>query len=280
MHNLTFLAAVCNFLFIQMAASVRNTYLPSYIYVVKPWTEYVWIMYLGITSMGLSILGPIAGLIHRRTHRYKSLMILGATIRLLGYGLLLDLDGKMTQSSARLILAQVAYAFGSFNAIGVRVGSQASVPHSDLATLISLITLVAGLGSSIGNAVSSAIWTNEMRDRIRHELPQIDEKTLNKMYGNIRKLRSEYDLDDPIRQGGIRAYAHVNGHIVIAGLVLSVVPLVASCFMPNYYLGKQQNSVTNTGLGGESVHVPGNNEGTSAPKVSRFRTWLAKHRGH
>ncbi|XWW94850.1 hypothetical protein V2A60_002799 [Cordyceps javanica] len=282
MNNRTFAASVVIFTFNQMASSVRNTYLSSYIYITKEWTEYQWIIFLGITTIGLSLLGPFVGLIQRRTHRYKSMMVFGAVARMTGYGLLLDKNGDMTQDTARLVIAQLVYCLGSFNVVGARVGSQASVPHEDMASMISLLTLWSTLGSSMGSAVSSAIWTNEMLDRMQHELPNVNKKTITKIYSSIKKLRTDYAFDDPIRQGSIRAYAYVNGHISITAVVLAALPLFASFFMPDFYLGKQQNAVTNTGLNGERVDVP---EQETEPvvtndggKVPFYRRWLVAYR--
>jgi MFS family permease len=256
LKNRTFLAAVTIYTFNQMASATRNTYLSSYVYIIKPWTTYEWTIFLGITTMGLSLLGPIVGLIQRHTHRYKTMMLFGAAARLISYGILVQPNGDMVQDTARLVVAQLVFCLGSFNVVGVRVGSQASVPHEDMASIIALLTLWSTLGSSIGSAVSSAIWTHEMLDRMRAEMPGVNEATLAKLYGNIRTLRTAYEFSDPVRQGAIRAYARVNGHIAVAALVLAAVPLVATLFMPDFYLGKQQNAVTNLGLDGERVDVP------------------------
>jgi MFS family permease len=282
LKNRTFLAAVSIYTFNQMASAVRNTYLSSYIYVIKEWSTYNWTIFLGITTMGLSIMGPIVGLIQRSTHRYKTMMVFGAVSRLIGYGLLVQNNGSMVQDTARLVVAQLVFCLGSFNIVGARVGSQASVPHEDMATIIALLTLWSTLGSSIGSAISSAIWTNEMLDRMRMEMPGVDEKTIQKIYGNIRKLRTSYDPGNPVRQGAIRAYAYVNGHIAVTALVLAVVPLFATFFMPDFYLGKQQNAVTNTGLDGETVGVPqrqtDNQEGEHAASKSLYRRLLDFYR--
>ena len=262
LKNRTFLAAVTIYTFNQMASATRNTYLSSYVYIIKEWTAYEWTIFLGITTMGLSILGPIVGLIQRSTHRYKTMMVFGAAARLISYGILVQPNGDMTQDTARLVIAQLVFCLGSFNVVGVRVGSQASVPHDDMASIIALLTLWSMLGSSIGSAVSSAIWTHEMLPRMRAEMPGVSEATIAKLYGNIKTLRTSYDFGDPVRQGAIRAYARVNGHISVAALIMAAVPLVATFFMPNFYLGKQQNAVTNLGLDGERVDMP-----REAPRV-------------
>ncbi|KAK6225845.1 hypothetical protein QIS74_01892 [Colletotrichum tabaci] len=285
-QNRTFLAAVTIYTFNQMASAVRNTYFSSYIYIIKEWSTYEWTIFLGITTMGLSLLGPIVGLIQRRTHRYKSMMIFGAVARLIAYGLLVQPDGRMIQDTARLVIAQLTFCLGSFNVVGARVGSQASVPHEDMASIIALLTLWSTLGSSVGSAVSSAIWTSEMLDRMHMEMPGVDDATVAKLYGNIKKLRTTYDFDHPVRQGAIRAYAFVNGHIAVTALLLSAVPLFATFFMPDFYLGKQQNAVTNRGLDGEVVDVPqrqSSNDGGEAAQANEepkplYRRWLAAYR--
>ncbi|TPX12767.1 uncharacterized protein E0L32_000944 [Thyridium curvatum] len=255
--NRTFLAAVVIYTFNQMASATRNTYFSSYIWIIKDWTNYQWIIFLGITTMGLSILGPIVGLVQRATHRYKTMMLFGAGARIIAYGLLVQPSGHMVQDTARLVIAQLTFCLGSFNVVGARVGSQASVPHEDMASVISLLTLWSTLGSSIGSAVSSAFWTSEMLERMRLEIPaSVDDAALQKLYANIKRLRTSYAFDSPVRQGAIRAYAYVNGHIAVTALCMACVPLVATFFMPDFYLGKQQNAITNTGLDGELVDVP------------------------
>ncbi|OAQ61396.1 siderophore iron transporter [Pochonia chlamydosporia 170] len=255
--NRAFIAGVIIHTFNQMASSVRNTYFPSYIFIIKDWTVYQWTIFLGVTTMGLCLVGPVVGLVHRVSHRYKTVMVVGAAAKILGYGLLIDPTGHMTQDTARLVAAQLIFCLSALNVVGARVGVQASVPHEDLASIISIITLWSTLGSSIGSAIVSAIWTNQMLDQMYTELPGVPNKTVLKIYGNIRALRNQYDFLSPIRQGSIRAYAIVNGHIIVTAICLSAPPLIASFFMPNYYLGKQQNAINNKGLDGEVVDVPG-----------------------
>ncbi|KAF0643998.1 hypothetical protein FPSE5266_02453 [Fusarium pseudograminearum] len=257
LQNRAFIAGVIIHIFNQMASSVRNTYFSSYILIIKEWTTYQWTIFLGITTMGLCLVGPIVGLIHRVSHRYKGLMIFGAAARILGYGLLISPNGMMTEDTARLVAAQLIFCLSSLNVVGVRVGVQASVPHDDIASLISIITLWSTLGSSVGSAIATSIWTEQMVDQMHVELPDVDDTTIATIYGNIKTLK-KYDFFDPIRQGSIRAYSIVNGHITIVSIVFACIPLIASFFMPNFYLGKQQNAVNNKGLDGEVVDVPKN----------------------
>ncbi|KAG9258795.1 major facilitator superfamily domain-containing protein [Emericellopsis atlantica] len=273
LNNRAFLAGVTIYTFNQMASSVRNTYFASYIYIIKDWTTYQWIIFLGITTMGLSLLGPFVGLLQRKTHHYKTMMIFGAVARIIGYGILVQPSGNMTQDTARLVVAQLIYCLSSFNVVGARVGTQASVPHEDMASIISVLTLWSTLGSSVGSAVASAIWTNQMLDQMYVEMPNVPKETILEIYGSITALRTDYDFLDPIRQGSIRAYAIVNGNITVTSLCLACVPLIASFFMPDFFLGKQQNAVTNKGLDGELVDVPTQKGGEEVVEEKPKSTW-------
>jgi MFS family permease len=255
-NNRAFIAGVFIHTFNQMASSVRNTYFSSYIYIIKDWTSYEWTIFLGVTTMGLSLVGPFVGLIHRVSHRYKNVMVFGAAAKIVGYAILVQGNGNMTQDTARLVASQLIFCLSSLNVVGARVGVQASVPHEDVASIISIISLWSTLGSSIGSAVASAIWTNQMLKEMFKQLPGVPSETITDIYGDIKALRTDYDFLDPIRQGSIRAYSIVNGNITVASICLAAIPLIASFFMPDYYLGKQQNAINNRGVDGEVVDIP------------------------
>ncbi|KAF4950457.1 hypothetical protein FSARC_13194 [Fusarium sarcochroum] len=271
LKNRAFIAGVIIHVFNQMASSVRNTYFSSYILIIKEWTTYQWTIFLGITTMGLSLVGPCVGLLHRRSHRYKSLAVFGAAAKILGYGLLIQPSGDMTQDTARLVAAQLIFCLSSFNVVGARVGVQASVPHDDIAALISIITLWSTLGSSVGSAIATSIWTEQMVDEMWEQIPTNNGTLITGIYGSITTLK-QYPMDDPIRQGGIRAYSIVNGHITVCSIALACVTLIATLFMPNFYLGKQQNAVNNKGLDGEVVDVPTDKHGVNNADVAEPRT--------
>jgi hypothetical protein len=253
--NKAFLCALTVSVTNQMASSTKFVYFSSYIWIIKDWSEYLWNLFLNSTTLTLCFFGPVGGLIHRITHRYKSLMVAGAIIKFIGYAILLN-GARSTQSTVALSFSQVFLGMGAFTVIGARVGSQASVPHEDLASVIALLSLWSTIGSSIGSTICAAIWQDKMKTYLQQELPNTSDETINKIYGSIKILRTQYDWQDPIRQGAITAYTRVNGLIFIAATTIAFVPVVGSMLMPDYYLGKQQNAVTNTGLDGEGVDVP------------------------
>lgn len=258
MRNRAFIAAVTINIFSQCASSIRNTYLYSYISVIKPWGDYTVTIVIGITTIGLCLMGPITGLLQRYTHRYKNLMVIGAIARMLGYGILVNAgSNSMTTQTGRIIASQLIFCLGSLVVVGARVGSQASVPHEDLASIISLISLWSTLGSSVGSAIASAIWTQRMQAQLTSELPDVAAATIKRMYGSITFIKT-FEYSSELRDGVTRAYSQVMGYLGITAVCFAALPVIATLFMPDYYLGKQQNAADNKGLDGELVSVPSN----------------------
>lgn len=150
--------------------------------------------------------GLFAGLLFRLTHRYKYIQIIGLIIKLVGLGLLVKKDGP--RGTARLVMSPLLIgAGGAFSVVASRVASQASVPHQDVALVISVLSLWSKIGTSIGSAVAASVWADMMPGQLRANLPDsVSDAQVAKFFGNIRAIRA-YDMNSEIRQGAITAYA-------------------------------------------------------------------------
>ena len=193
----------------------------------------------------------MVGLAHRWTHRYKVIQIAGLCVKLLGMGIMLD--GRMaTINTGALIMSQVLVGFGgSMSVVGSRVASQASVPHQDVALAISLLSLWSKIGSAIGSAIVSVIWATQMPKQLRLHLPaSATETDVQTLFSSVKKIRTLYEFDDPMRQGAIVAYRNTLYYCCASALGIAFIPLIAAFFQTNYFLGKQQNAVTNVGNDG------------------------------
>lgn len=259
----------------QLTSAVRNNYFSSYLYIIKNWSNYGWTVFLGITTVILCVFGLLGGVIHRYTHRYKTLWVFGSTVKLIGHAALLNGNVRSTESTVALTFSQILLGFAAFQNIGARVASQASVPHEDLSSVIALQSLWSTLGSSVGYTVAASIWQDRMVGFMREELPGVPDKTITTIYGSIADLRSEYDWNSPVRKGAIRAYTRTNGIIFVTSTVLNIIPIICGILAPDYYLGKQQNAITNTDIAGQPVEVQQrdgeeNKEGGFFAKLKRF----------
>lgn len=254
---------------------MRGLYWSSYVYVAKPWSEQNWVYYGNTLTLSLCIFGPIAGLLQRWTHRYKTIQIVGLCLKVIGMGILLS-GRRATDSTAAMVLSMVLIgAGGAMSVVSTRVASQACVPHQDVALAISLLSLWSKIGSAIGSAVVAVIWSSQMPGQLRAHLPAgTPEATVKKIFNNVKAARNLYPFDSAMRQGIIEAYRRTLFYCLAPALALAFIPLVAAFFQTNFYLGKQQNAVTNVGNDGQPLAEDEKNPEPLPPPATRKEAFL------
>ncbi|PVH84685.1 putative major facilitator [Cadophora sp. DSE1049] len=276
-RNKTFICAVIIDIFYLMSSSTRSTYYSTWVYVIKPWSNYDWGNFLTITTVGATFFGLLAGLYHRVFHRYKILQLFGLSIRLAGLGVTYWAVGPNANTAA-LVMSQILAAMGgACSVVGTRVASQASVPHQDLAAVISQLSLWSKLGSSVGSAIASSLYTNTYLDNLLAEgLSPADAQVF---YASGTKARTRWSMGTEQREAGIIGFTKTVRPMFLTALCLSVIPLIAGLLMPNYYLGKTQNVIDGTTNGGVVIdevqnNGPGEETVQGEKKRSRFaRLW-------
>ncbi|THU81737.1 MFS general substrate transporter [Dendrothele bispora CBS 962.96] len=279
LRNKTFMMAIIIDMMYMVAGFMRSLYFSSYTYIVKEWSVSNWTYFNNTMTLALCIFGICAGLIQRWTHRYKRLQIIGLCIKIIGVGILLN-GHQATENTAALVISQILIGMGgAFSVVGSRVASQASVPHQDVAVVISLLSLWSKIGASIGSALAAVIWSDKMLENLRTYLPStVTDAQVTKFFGNIKAIRA-YDLNDPIRQGAIVAYKQTLWYLIVPAVALSFIPLIAAFFQTNFYLGKQQNAVMNVAPDGTQLppqEEPEANKPTINAEPGTFKYKLLK----
>ena len=97
---------------------------------------------------------------------------------------------------------------------------------------------------------AGAIWTNVMPSKLARHLPQLSAAARAALFGSITDVTT-YPRGDPIREGVIAAYGDTMRILCIAATCLSVIPILCSLIMPDWYLGDGQNAVDRMDLRGE-----------------------------
>ena len=98
-----------------------------------------------------------------KTRRYKISIIVGAVIRLVGYGVMIRLRGS-DNSTGELFAVQLIQGIGSgFIQQIVVVAAQIVVPHAELAQVSALVLLMSFLGSAVGSCIAGGIYTNTFK---------------------------------------------------------------------------------------------------------------------
>ncbi|OAA77921.1 Major facilitator superfamily domain, general substrate transporter [Akanthomyces lecanii RCEF 1005] len=273
--NKTFIMSIVIDSFYFFAGNMRGLYWSSYVYVAKPWSQQDWVYYGNTMTLALCIFGPITGLLQRWTHRYKAIQVSGLCLKVVGMGILLS-GHRATDDTAAMVLSVVLIgAGGAMSVVGTRVASQACVPHQDVALAISLLSLWSKIGSAVGSAVVAVIWSAQMPGQLRAHLPAgTPEATVKKIFNNVKAARTLYAFDSPMRRGIIEAYRRTLFYCLTPALALAFIPLVAACFQTNFYLGKQQNAVTNVGNDGQPLKEEEQNPEPLPPAASKKEAFL------
>jgi MFS family permease len=137
-------------------------------------------------SVMQALVGMGTGLLMYKMRSYKWIGVIGAAIRMVGYGVMVRL--RTNESSvAELFIVQLIQGAGSgmIETI-VIVAAQIAVSHAELAQVTSLILLGSYLGNGIGSAIAGAIYSNQLRDRLRLHLGHgADETAVVQLYNSI-----------------------------------------------------------------------------------------------
>ncbi|KAF5326811.1 hypothetical protein D9619_005127 [Psilocybe cf. subviscida] len=212
-------------------------------------------LYSFTQTVALTVFGIMGGVLMRFVHRSKPILVVGLAIRVLGCGLMIHSRGA-NASDVEIVFSQIIQGIGGgFAAVSLQVSAQAAVPHAGVAVVTSLVLLITEIGGAIGTAISGGIWSHMMPARLAHHLPFLSDADRAMLFGSIYG-GTQFPRGNPVREGVILAYDDVMKILTIVATVFGAVPLVISCWMPNWYLGDQQNAVDNVGLSGERVGNP------------------------
>ena len=95
-----------------------------------------------------------------------------------------------------------------------------------------------------------------MPSKLAKHLPQLSSAERSTLFGSLTSV-TQYPRGNPIREGVIGAYSDTMRILCIAATCLSVIPMLCSLIMPNWYLGDHQNAVDEANLEGnvDSAHA-------------------------
>lgn len=133
-----------------------------------------------------------------------------------------------------------------------QAGSQASVPHSDVATAVAALSLISTVCAAIADAIAAAIWTNKMPANLAKyvlAVPGTNQTLVDSIYGSIVVANEQ---TGEIRDAVLAAYNKTFLlPMALPGLILAILPIAACLYTKDVYLGDTQNAVEV----GKELHV-------------------------
>ncbi|KAI1333571.1 MFS general substrate transporter [Xylariaceae sp. FL0016] len=183
--------------------------------------------YVGqIYSIGSSIWAVVVGYLIRRTDRFKWLAVAALPVHILG-GALMIIFRRPDTHLVWVIMCQILITIGgSTLVVCEQMAVMAVADHTELASVMALLTLATYIGSAIGSSFSGAIWNSTLPTALAELLPQVSPAELNHIASDLTKQLS-YPVGDPIREAIVAAYGKSQLRMCIAGTLISLVEIVA-----------------------------------------------------
>jgi EmrB/QacA subfamily drug resistance transporter len=186
---------------------------------------------------GLVLSSTLSGALITRTGRWKALLVVGAILVVLGFGLLSTIDHQTS-----MVL------FGGFLfVLGVGIGMtmqnlvlavQNTVAATDLGAASSAVAFFRSLGGTIGVSVLGAVLSSHVGDLIRQGLAGIPGAAQAASSGSVGL--ADFGQAPPAIRTLIRvSYGDATGRIFLIAAVLAAVALVAIVFIREVALRTQ-----------------------------------------
>ncbi|GAA6052456.1 hypothetical protein JCM3770_001122 [Rhodotorula araucariae] len=199
-----------------------------------------------ITSMysfASVITGTLAGFLVRFVlHRLKPVILTGISLYLVAFGLLIHYRGGASAHDG-IIGGQVLLGIaGGLFPYSAQALIQTEGGHQHTGILLASYLAVYNVGSSLGNSVSGAIWTQVLPAQLDKVLAG-NATAVQLWYGSpfLAITTPEGQWGEPIRMGVVEAYKHVQKLLCIAGICLSVLLVVCGLILRDPVLGKEQS---------------------------------------
>ncbi|OLN88187.1 Siderophore iron transporter 3-like protein 1 [Colletotrichum chlorophyti] len=222
--------------------SCTHTYLYSWSTIARGFTARDATFFQYTNGVMQCVMGIVAGLAMAYTRRYKWLLIFGATIRLVGYGVMLRLRGA-DNSVAELFIVQVIQGLGSgIMQLSILVPAQVVVPHREMPQITALVICFSIIGSSIGGCIAGGIYTNTFKPTLYRYLgdgasPQLVDSLFDSIVGTAPPWGSQE------RNAINHAFTDVMKYMVYTAVGASAPGAVLAWFLPNFKLPDRNNLV-------------------------------------
>lgn len=196
----------------------------------------------GISSVVSGIWKLIIGFFIRGTGSFKWLLVTALAVHALFLGLLIYFRHTGT-AAGLLVMCQIILGIASGTiVICMNVGIVATVEHADIAVTVALLGVCSYLGGAVGAAVSGAIWTSTLPNKLSQFLPAADKGDMEMIYRSLQQQLS-YAPGSPTRVAIADAYAATQTWMLTAGTLVAGVALVLAVLMKDIKLSAREQVV-------------------------------------
>ena len=182
--------------------------------------------------------GLLFAFLIRRSDRYKWAAIVALPIQLLMTGLLIQFRQPGTPIRL-LVMVEVCNAMcGAMMVAAQQLAIMSAVPHENVAVGLALLSMATSVGGSVGQTVSTALWTNTVERMIGEYLPLGMRDQKQAIYSSL-EVQLGFGWASPQRQAVVRAYGDAQRLMVIFGTCALVPCIVWVAMLKDYKLSER-----------------------------------------
>ncbi|EPQ29263.1 uncharacterized protein PFL1_03018 [Pseudozyma flocculosa PF-1] len=234
------------------------TFLSAFIQILKGWDQTRTGYFATTQNVTSTVTGIVVGSLMAMTRRFKTLLVGGLVIRLVGVSMMIRYRNA-DDSTWMLVLCQLLQGIGGGSiAITMQVAVQVTVRHSDVAIVTALELLTTEIGAAMGSATAGWMLKSYLPAALAAHLPGMEREELDAVYGSLQAAL-KYPIGSAERSGIIAAWVQVMRYLCITA-TLALLPAlffgiaIPDTHLPDVHGAAAAGSVGATGAGGASSH--------------------------
>lgn len=245
-RNKTVLAGVAYAFFYFMAYYMSvQPYFYSYLLVVQDQTVTNAGRITQMFTFAATVTSILTSFAIKYTKHYKYFVTAGSCIYLIGIIMMLRYRTEGTSVTMLVACQLMVGVGGGLSHVPAQLGVQASATHSEVGAATAAFLTILEIGGAVGSAISGAIWSNSVPDKLLDYLPEEARHHAKKIYGSVKYASSQFPMGSPERNAINRAYQETMTSILTIAVIVALPLIPLSLMMKNYKLDEVSSTRIN-----------------------------------
>ncbi|KAJ5272799.1 siderochrome-iron transporter MirB [Penicillium angulare] len=173
-----------------------------------------------------------AGFLIRWTGRFKWILWISVPLYIFGLGLMIHFR-QPGGYIGYIVMCEIFFsASGAIFILCCQLAVLAEVDHQHVASVLSLLFVMGGIGDAVGSAICGAIWTNTFYKQLEQNLPAATLLDITTIYSSYA-YQIIYPWGDPTREAIIKSYGYAQPRMLAAGTAFMVLGFIWVAMIKN-----------------------------------------------
>ncbi|GAB7351820.1 hypothetical protein MBLNU459_g2386t2 [Dothideomycetes sp. NU459] len=213
------------------------------------------LLFIPTRGPGPIVTSIVTSLLIKYTKHYKYFVTVGSCIYMFGIIMMLRYRTEGV-TKPFLIACQIVVGIGGgMLHVPAQLGVQASATHSEVGSATAAFLTILEIGGAVGSAISGAIWSNNIPEKLAAYLPEETRDQAARIFGSVAVASTEFPMGSPTRVAINRAYQETMTKILWAAVLVCIPLIPLSLLMKNYKLDEMDQHVKGVVIGHTNEHA-------------------------